>query len=316
MAKTAKQLVRLLGHHLGELVIASATGAGTATTIVSTNLIAELPNNVAQVNWWAYAATGTVANLTQERRVKSWAADTWTATLHSPGFSAATASSDEFEFHARIPRARKLDALNSAIRQLGLHWYREFVDESVTTATNTLRYTLSSGINWARVHKIELQVSTDGDITGYPYADAQPWNPQIYKTVSAAGVETWYLQFGTQPPADRLVRLYGEAYFSELAADADILGISGVWEGSAIEWILDWATYRLWEREGHRQSSTTGDRYMFWTKDKLQRAKEDLLLNAPTHKSGRILVPGMETGLSIDGFDSSYLGASSGAAFS
>lgn len=317
MPRTAQQLVRELADlRLADFILITSSSPGTDKTVVSSALSQYLPADADQVNWWVYCSSGTAGNVGQERRAKTWSYQTSTLTLHPPGFPSATNPGDEFEIHRLVKRSAKLDALNSGVRQLGLHWYRDVVDESITTVSSTWRYELPSSVSWVRVYKVEIQATTNSSMSGYPYLDAKPWNPQLYRDVSPTGAETWYLQFGLLPPSGRKIRIYGEAAYPALSGDQDVLALSGAWEGKALEWLFDWAVYRLWEREGHRQPSSEGDRYMFWTRDKLMRQREALLLDAPSHKEGRVLVPGMDTGLAAGVSNPSYLGALKSGAFS
>lgn len=300
---TLAQMITELGRRLGDYVaVKTSKSSSLANELYCDDLIAFAPNTVDMPAWWVYYTTTTGA--LARSRAKSWDSTQKKITLLTdlPEFPV---SGRDVELHPRIEREEKALALNSAVRKLGLFWYRDVVDESITTQAKTWRYTLPSTIVWSYISKIEIQATTTPGLSGYPYMDASAWSPIVYRDVSSTGVETWYLQFKALPPIGRKVRIYGEAMHNDVVNDGDRLSVSGAWFGSAIEWVYDWACFRLWEREGARNPSSVGDRYMFWTRDKLQRQLQALLMEAPVHKPARILVPGREGGISAS--DPAYL---------
>lgn len=313
MSKTARQLIREVGDLLGECILSTATSSGTATTIIDTSLRKFFPVDQAQDKWmpWVYAITGTAANIVAaatEQRGRQWSNGAATLTLCSPGYPSSTASTDTFEIHLRHRRARILAAINDAIGKLGLYWPRPVKDESLTTASDTWQYTLPSSVNWIKVTDVEIQVS---DTSGYPYQSARSYDWRAEKTVSSAGTEAWKLQFVTAPPTSKTIRVWGEAYYSSLSADTDVLPLSGEWEGIALAWIYDWTIYRLDEELMERKPSQELDKYRIKRLERLNEARQEVLMNAPSRAPGKIIVPGRGTGQETwdSGNDSSWLGA-------
>lgn len=308
MAKLAVDLVRELANRLGELVVFTSTAAGTTTSVVSSNLVTYLPSDVSQLNAWVYCSGGTAANVGKETRAKSWTVSTSTLSLYSSGFPQATASNDTFELHLRTSRTRKLAAINSGIAKLGLLWYREVIDESLTTAQNQWQYTLPSSVKWSRVSRIEIQVSTDPSLNGYPYASADAWDWEVRRSVSSTGSEVFTLQFGKLPPPGRKIRIFGEAWFSELSSDTDTLPLAGRWEAPALEWLYDWAEYRIMCEQSNILPTSSSQRYDEKARRRLERQLQELMMTQPPHP-GRIVVPGRGRGQLPYQSDPRYLGA-------
>lgn len=295
MAKTARQLIRELGYRLGELAVFSATSTGTTTTVLSTTLQNTLPGTITGYHPWLYPITGTAGNLGAERRVLSWSYDQATLTL-ATALPSATATSDEFELHMRTQRARKLEAINSAVGQLGLLWYRQFVDTSLTTAQNDWDYTVPANV--ARVSKVEIQVATEASLVagGYPYDDATPLNWTVRRSVATNGTETQVLQFGVQPPPGRTLRLHCEGWFADLAADTDTLALAGVWERPAFDWIMAWGKHQILDEVTERQPGGESEKYRIRSIDQLEKSRDRILQMLQAHQNGRIVVPGVGTG--------------------
>ena len=264
---------------MGELITFTGTSGGTATTIVSTALEKFIPQATAQVNFWVHCLSGTGV-IGQEVRAKSFAPTTDTLTLHDPGFSAVTPSGATYEIHARTRRARKLEAINSAVRQLGLIVPREVIDTTLTGVADQFTYTLPSNQNWVQVHKVEVHSGASATLVGFPFEAerAYRWNVRREQN-RTTGTETWTLQFDgqSQIPTGRVIRVTGVGGFTELAADADVLPLGGAYEGRAIEWIMDWAKYRLLDETVERQPGGEAERYRLRALDMLQKQKEDLL---------------------------------------
>lgn len=298
MAITALTLIQELGARLGEFATFSATADGTATTIISTELTKYFPQDNGNLNTWIYASVPTHGpippNAGQEVRAASWAVVPYRITLHTPGFTDATESADQYELHRRTPRSRKLAALNSSIRQLGLGWPREVIDESLTTVANQWTYVLPSNQNWLRVWKVEIQVNTAQ--ASYPYSDARSWGAVARKSVDTSGVESWVLQFTTLPPPGRKLRVFGDAWFGEPAADSDIVPLGGVWQGIALEWIYDWAKFRIQDEQADKYPAGDSDKQRVRAQDKLMETRDFLLRNRRTLGSARVNVPGDGTG--------------------
>ena len=99
--------------------------------------------------------------------------------------------------------------------------------------------------------------------------------------VDQLGVETWLIEFGILPPINRKLRIFGEGFYPTLSADTDILAIAGKWEGGALEWIYDWAEFRLNDSLSNRQPTGEAERIRQQALDRLERQKNDILGNAP-----------------------------------
>ncbi len=298
---------------MGELYVSTPT-SGTITTLVDANLDQYWPSAVGQqsapMGVWCYGGiTADATNRGVERRARSYAQNTHTVTFLAPWPTAI--STGPYEFHWRTPRSRKLEAINSGVRQLGFHWYRTLIDASITTAANTWSYALPSGIQWNTLPKIEIQVATQSTLVGYPYVSGTPWNWTIRPSTSAAGVTTYTLQFGTLPPPGRLVRLFGEVNYSDLAADTDILPLDENSAGIATEWLYSWAMYQLTRWESVRQPMNNTQ----WLEQQgaalLKEASDIRDRFASTPSGSRIVTPGQGTGDWPSGMaeDPSYFGA-------
>lgn len=301
--RTALQLLEELGERTGELILASPSAAGTVTTLVDNSLAQYLPVDVPQFNAWVYGRSDVASgNQGVERRASSWDIDSVTLALYAPGFPTATTAEGTYEISVRRPRSRRLEAINEAAGLLYLGWWREFIDESITTAVNTWQYQLPSHLS--AVHKVEIQVNIDQTLTGYPYADAAWLNYAVRRSVDAAGVEANVLQFAHQPPPGRLLRVFADGYFPDLAADGDVLAIGGKWERAALAWMYRYAQFLLYEEDSNRQPATQAERYRVWSMDRLMRAKEKLLEEAQEPHNFRIIIPGRGDG-QWPGFQSS-----------
>lgn len=308
MSKTAKQMIQELANRLGELILCTATSNGSRTTLLSTDLESYFPAQTSNLHSWVYGLTGTAGNIGREARSTTWNPTTDTLTLISPGFPSSTADDDTFEIHLKTRRSRKLEAINDAVGQLGLLWYRRFVDTSITTTENTWSYTLPSNV--ARLVDVELQVNTEHST--FPYEDVRHLNWTVRESTSTAGVLTQTLQFGEQPPEGRILRLHCEGWFTDLAADTDVLALTGNWERVALAWIYDWAKYRIFEEMVEEFPTGDYEKYRQRALDKLVEARQRVIELTRPHEPGRIVVPGTGDGRFRE-FQSSrrweYLGA-------
>lgn len=130
---------------MGEYFTSNPTG-GTTTTLVDATLTQWMPAPLGQGTEkflpWVYGTnTADVLNRAVERRAQTWDG-TNTLTFFTGAPWPAAISTGAYEVHLRWPASRKLEALNEACGQLGLSWYREFVDTSITTASQTWSYAL------------------------------------------------------------------------------------------------------------------------------------------------------------------------------
>lgn len=298
---TAQYLVRELASRMGEFYLSSPT-SGSTFQLTDPQIIqfapADVPFNAATGQgpmWWAYGpADADSGNRGQERRVRSYVANTGVATFFSAWPMNITTG--HMEFHFRTPRSRKLEAINSGVRYLGFQWYRPVAGGAITTVEKQWRYALPPSIIWRKVSKIQLQITTDPTLVGFPYQDLTPYDYEIYADVDqTTGVTTYYLQFATMPPPNRTIRIFGEAEYADLVADTDIVPIPEKIQGRAIELIYEFAQARLYEWETNRQPQGEDDRYFRHMQERLQRAKEELLRYAPGPKPWRVVIPGQGT---------------------
>lgn len=299
MAQTARTLIRELSERIGDLVIATPSGGGT-TTLIDSDLLQYFPQPLTQFNGWVYGTDDvpTAANRGVERRGQQWIPDSNILLLYPPGFPGPI-QGGEYEISMRYPRHRKMAALNSAIGQLGLLWYRQIVDETIVTTSNAWIYYPNPAENWANIYRIEIQMNTSPDQIGYPFANAEYLNWRPRRWVNALGVETWAIEFAILPPPDRQLRIFGEGFYPQLVNDADILAVAGKWEGGALEWIYDWAEFRLNDSVSNRMPTGEAERIRQQAMDRLERQKNDVLANAPSHMPGRIVTPGHGDGMAF-----------------
>lgn len=316
MVQTAKTLVRELGERLGDLVISTPQGGGT-TTLMDPALVQYFPQVLNQFNGWVYCteSSADAGNRGVERRGAQWNPSGNLLQLYPPGFPAAIGNG-EYEIHMRFPRRRKVAALNSAIGQLGLTWFRKIVDETIFTENQTWIYYPDPLQNWANIYRIEIQINTSPTQIGYPFADAEYLNWRPRRWVDAMGKETWAIEFGILPPVRRQLRVFGEGFYPTLVHDDDILAIAGKWEGGALEWIYDWSEFRLNDSLSNRQPTGEAERIRQQALDRLERQKNDILVNAPSHEPARIVTPGHGDAMAFPSpEDWRYLGAFRSSSF-
>lgn len=312
---TASVLVRELGNRMREFVLSTPTATGIATTLIDSGLRQYMPVAIPQLNAWVYAGPGSdAANVGLERRAQSWDGLT-TITFYPPGWPTAP-SVGQYEINVRFQRARLLEAVNESAGQLGLTWFREVVDETLVTAQNVWRYTPPAAQNWAKIQKVEIQINNDTNLVGYPFSDASFLNWRPRRSVDVSGNETWFIDFGLMPPPLRSLRVFGEAYYPDLASDTDILALSGMWRRPALTWIYSNSQFLLTDWTTNAQGSTELEKARQKAMDTLARQKEELLALAPSHRPGRIVTPGRGDGMSIESpEDGAYLGVFKGTAF-
>lgn len=324
MSITCTQLIRELGKRLGEYIQSTPTASGSSagTTLVDSNLLQYWPQTIGtgqeQFMPWVYGSTTVdAANVGITRRATMWNSASavtaltfpvaWPAPITSTGSSGAPV----YDIFLRNSRDRLLEAVNSAVGQLGLWWFREFIDTSITTAAQTWSYTLPSGQYIARLWQVEYQVDTSSNNIGFPYADAQNLDWQVVESTDTTGAFTQTLQFGILPPYPRTLRLRGEAYFPDLVNDSDVLALSGEWQRPCTGWIYKYAAFLInsWLAMQLPQGDT--QRYAALEQSLLQEAETLKAEMKRGHKPGRIVVPGLGEGLFNQslGNSPSWLGA-------
>lgn len=145
--------------------------------------------------------------------VSSFAEGTGTFTL-SANLTAAVGAGDYYAVaDPQFPKATVLRVVNNALRNFGII---SLVDTSLTTAYNTLEYTLPLALKNFPIDRIELGNAVDG------YAEVTNWEV----IPAAAGVQA-KLIFNSQPnynavtPALCTLRIWYRDYHPELAAYSD-----------------------------------------------------------------------------------------------
>jgi hypothetical protein len=293
MAKTALQLVRELGHRFGEYCPVTVSGTGTTTTIVAADAAAYFPGDIDNFHAWFYgpSALTDTSNRTLERRARSWNASTTTFTFATGSAWGQTvdAVGDVYDVHTKYPYSRLLQAINDGVGMLGMSWWRPVIDTTILTVANTWRYLLPAATPWHAIEAILIQ--TNLDQSSFPYADASAYGAEIEHNVTTAGVDQWYLQFRDQPPPGRAIKIMGQAGYTALATDADVLPIGGENEAVIVHWLMGWGKYCIqdWDSDAAPSSEVEGHRQR--AADQLIKAREDIIaLGKPTRNS-RILTP-------------------------
>lgn len=300
MSKTALQLVREVGKRAGEYIGLITSSAGTTTTLISVALNGYLPNNVTQLQAWVYATSTCVdvANRGETRRAHSWVASTSTLSMTSgyawPAAPGSTSvGSGSYDLHTWVPHDRLLEAINAAIGELGLYCCRPVIDATLTTVDQRWQYSLPAGVNWGEVERVYLQVATDTALVGFPYQSADSLGWHIERTTSSTGVPAYTLQFRTLPPPGRTIKFYGDATYTDLSADTDILPIGGVYERPALEFIYDYAMACAHDWRANKIPSGDVERPRLQAKERFDRAVKRIVQDAPARKvAPRIMVPG------------------------
>lgn len=286
---------------MGELVLSTPTTLGSTTTIIDTALNQQFPVDIQSANWWAYGASDVAAlNVGVERRVKSWAQTLSTLTFYPGGaaWPTATTTAGIYEIRTRNSHARVVQAITAAVNLLSQSWYRLIQDTSITTTTQTALYTLPASANWSNVVNVEVQINTSPDYTGYPYVDAMNFglNWRSQQTVDLTGATVWQIQFGMQPPPNRILRIWGEGFYPAPVLETDIVPLGGEWYGPAIEFIYQWAQFELFDWTANRVPAGETSRYTSRAKDLRQWAQSLALQMEQPHDGNRVNVPGRGDG--------------------
>lgn len=314
MAKTAQQLIRELGQRLNEIIVCQPESGGQ-TALHCRDLLQYFPQQLNQFNGWVYCASQQDAsNYGVEVRGQQWTVD-GTLGLYPPGFPAPITGGD-YEIHMRYKRARLVEALNSAIGQLGLTWYRDWMDETMVTKYDTWVYYPPLSEDWSSIYRVEIQINLNETQIGYPYADAEylNWRPRRY--VDKQGNESWLIEFGILPPPDRKLRIFGEGYYPDLVNDGDVLPLAGKWERGALDWVYDYAEFRLNWWLTNKQPTAEAEKTRQQAMDRLENQKNEILQNAPSHRPGRIVTPGHGDAMAFPSpEDWRYLGAFKSSSF-
>lgn len=289
MSQSALDIIRELGYRWNGLVLATPDGVGGQTTLIDSKLDAYFPETVDQFNVWVYGGLDVpAANVGIERQAVSWAQTSHTLTFYS-AWPATIIASGTYEIYRRVARGRLVAALNAAIGQLEDYWHRTFIDESIVTVQGQYRYVLPRYQNWISINRIELQMLTQSNLVGYPYEELEGWNIEEDQT---GGVQTFYLQFSDVAlPAGRRLRIHGEGSYPEIEADTDTLELVGGNQRRALEWVYDYAGYKL---DGWLMNeASTLDQQKLYAKrgEDLQGVLEDIRKKTAPHQNVRIMTP-------------------------
>ena len=309
MSLTTLQLISELATQMGMYYSVATTG-GTTTTLISDELTQYIHKNTNPLDWFVYGpfATADGANGGQERRTKAWTQDNATLTFWLAWPTGITASK-RYDIFTRCSRARILAALNIAIRELGMYWQRPVEDTSLTTAVNTWTYTLPAGTNWFHIRDLELQVNTDASLTGYPYQSVRD-RARIRETVSSTGTRAMVIQFDSLPVPSRTLRIIGDAYFSEISNDADVLPVTGPHEGAIHNWVYRRARMTLNDWLTEKAFSGDAETARIRALTLLAREAKDLKELLRKETPAQIVVPGQGTGqVMFSSPDVGYFGA-------
>lgn len=295
-APTAVELLRELSERLGDFVLTAPDSTSSAVTLVDPYLTQYLgAQNMENVNAWVYGTlSADSGNVGIERRASSWTATTTTLNLYSPGFPSAIQGGD-YEIHMRFARRRKLAALNAGIALMGGSWYRPIYQRVLTTRDNTYRYALDPTINWQSFQAVEVQLTTDPTLVGFPYESSEAYNPSIEPETDSGGNTIWYLQFGALPPSGRSIRVLATAGYDQLVADGDVLPLPNDIGGKAVEWLYEYSEYKLFSWDMNRQPTGQLDRAAQQAQLHLQKSLQDLKDYARTGANRRLIVPGSGT---------------------
>lgn len=286
---------------MGELALSVPTAGGTTTTLIDTALNQWFPGDTPTANWWVYGASTVAAlNVGVERRVKSWAQSSSTLTFYPGGAAWPTAitAAGTYELRTRNSHERVVQAIAAATNLLSQSWYRIVQDVSVVTATQTALYTLPSSANWSNVVDVEVQVNTDSSYTGYPYVDAMSFglNWRAQQTMDLTGATVWQIQFGMQPPPNRILRVWGEGFYPAPVLETDVIPLGGEWYGPATEFLYAWAQFTLTDWTTNRVPAGETSRYVQRAKDLRQWAQSLALQMEQPHTGNRVNVPGRGDG--------------------
>lgn len=292
---TAQQLIQEVAKRYGDYAPCTP-GGGSTGSLFDTRLNIYFPQDVGSTSQplgaWVYGTqTADVGNRGQTNRAYQWQASISTLSFLAPW--PAVPSTGLYEIHRRIERSRKLEALNDAIGQLGLNWYRPLLDTTLTTAANTWTYTLPALID--KVYRVELQVATDATLVGYPYVDAAIYDWRVDTAVDAAGNTTQTLQFGTLPPPNMKLRLLGLVQYADLVNDTDVLPLRDVWERAALHFLFTYALHLFQRWEAVNQPAAQVERLEQQAARLLQEAEQFRQQYAPGSPNYQVITPGRGT---------------------
>lgn len=288
MTTSAVDLVRELGYRWADMSLSTPTSIGGVTTLIDAGLDNSFPNTTAGLNVWVYGGLDVPANnVGVERRSISWSQPSHTL-VFAQAWPDAIIVQGTYEVYRRCPRGRLVSALNAAISQLGLYWFRAFIDTSIRTVEGQYRYALPSSQNWSSVNRIEIEGPVAPSFVGYPYAEIGGWGIEEDLT---GGVRTLYLQFSGPVPAGQRLRIHGEGFFPKIEVDTDTLEYAGPAEGAAVEWIWDFAEFKLDSWQLNKASTLDQQKGHAIRQNKLLDLAQDIKRTLPSPKNTRVLTP-------------------------
>ncbi len=224
---TRLALRRRLGYRLGDIIVATGTGAGTASQFYDAVTLRRADN--AYRSWEAYVAVAAVAgNVGETRTVQGSSQSTGSITVQPPLTAGSFAVGDEVELHGSAgvgwTVAEKHAAIDEAIAQAATMGGVEAVadaaglfdrDAPLLGVPSQLRF----------VHHIEW-LDTDGQGRTIPYAKARGkpgwWANRANGQIEVIG--------GDRESADgRTLRFWGHGDHVALAADTDATLVNPTW---------------------------------------------------------------------------------------
>lgn len=221
MASTLRELRRLVGDVTGDMLLLTATSAGSTSTFADTARLADRGDRAPSiVNRLLYFSEGTAANIGHEAAVTDFASSTRTLTFQ-PAASSAVAQGDKAELWSVAERVGSIGTIhrliNYAIKQVedvaGLEEYNTAATFDARTGLLTIPST------WAEVGGAEW---TDG--SGYVSEIRTRW-----LRVRPAGRKLEIVGHGAAQANRRSVRLYGYPRCLPLAAETDSTPVDADW---------------------------------------------------------------------------------------
>lgn len=320
MSVTAQAAVRELMQRFDALTLSTPTG-GTTTTLIDASLNQYFPNDLVSSPGFfpfVYGSPDVVAgNVGATRRARSWTASTSTLTFGYAWPTAVTAAGTYEVLTHQLPRARFMQAVNEGVNKLGLMWYRDVIDESLTTLANTWAYTIPASLNLIK-DTIRVYMQIAPDLSTFPFARAEDmglgW--EVREQISSIGTRVLTLQFNRLQPIGRTIRLTGQGFYSAFTADSDILATAGPWEGAALTWVYQYAEHLVngWLAEKVPAGET--EKYRVKALTILMEERQIVQDLIRSHAGGRILVPGTDGSYGGPGDSWRWLGAYTSEAFS
>lgn len=213
MASTRRELRRLIGDVTGDLLLLTATSAGTTSTFSDTARLADRGDRAPSVvNRLLYFGEGTSANIGHEAAVTDFASSTRTLTFQ-PSAPSSVAQSDVIELWSATERIGSISAIhrliNYAIKQVedmaGLEEYNTAATFDARTGLLTIPAT------WCEIGGAEWT-----DRSGYVREIPSRW-----LKARPAGRKLEIVGRGATRAHRRSVRLYGYPRCTALTTDTD-----------------------------------------------------------------------------------------------